>query len=32
MLLCRKIEGKFPAFMSIIPKEGNVSVEVDMDD
>jgi len=32
MLLCRKIEGKFPAFKSIIPKEGNVSVEVEMDD
>lgn len=32
MLLCRKIEGKFPAFRSIIPKDSKVSVEVDIDD
>lgn len=30
MLLCRKIEGSFPAFRTIIPKTSNVSVEVDM--
>lgn len=32
MLLCRKIEGKFPAFRTIIPSGGSVSVEVDMDE
>lgn len=32
MLMCRKIEGKFPAFRTIIPSGGNVSVEVDMDE
>ena len=32
MLMCRKIEGKFPAFRTIIPNEGSISVEVDMED
>lgn len=32
MLMCRKIEGKFPAFRTIIPNGGNISVEVDMED
>lgn len=32
MLLCRKIEGKFPAFRSIIPKESTISVDVAIED
>ena len=32
MLICRKIEGKFPAFKSIIPKTSNLSVQVPMVD
>lgn len=32
MLLCRKIDGRFPAFKSIIPQSENVNVEVDIDD
>lgn len=32
MLLCRKIDGKFPSFKSIIPKTSNLSVQVPMID
>lgn len=31
-LMCRKIDGRYPAFKTIIPKSSNINVEVDIED
>lgn len=32
MLLCRKVEGRYPNFKSIIPKDGSISVDINVED